>query len=254
MRNALTIARKELSVYFTTPWAYVVLTAMSVASAYAFIESIEGFKQAQERGQTGNLTDGVVGPMVGFVLFLMLFAAPILAMRLFSEEKRLKTFELLMTTPVRPIEIVIGKFIGGFGTAAAAVGVTLIFPIVLSFFGASESGRALEWSTVGLMYLATLLFAATCIAISMFISSLTQSQMLAAFLSLILLVFWWLLTFAAMRAEEPMRSFLQHLTAQQHILGMFRGALDLESIIFFVSMILISGLLTHRAVEAQRWT
>src|SRR5438874_167374 len=121
MRNILAIARKELGLYFTTVWAYVVFAVMALISAFFFIAYLAQFKQVHELAQQftwakappdwamfKNLTDGVIVPLVGSVLIIILFTTPILAMRLFPEEYRHKTFELLMTTPVRPIEIVLG--------------------------------------------------------------------------------------------------------------------------------------------------
>ncbi|HEX5975059.1 MAG TPA: hypothetical protein VFY57_07875, partial [Rubrobacteraceae bacterium] len=114
MRTALAIARKELSIYFTTPWAYVVFTAIVAISSFFFMGLLQTFQQVQEAAQSvgwsqlpaesaayRNLTDGVIVQLWGVLLILTLFVAPFLSMRLFAEEKRNKTFELLMTTPVR---------------------------------------------------------------------------------------------------------------------------------------------------------
>src|SRR5687768_6899029 len=121
MRNALAIARKELTIYFTTPWAYLVFTAMLFITSFFFITLLQGLKQVQEMArQAGwnrlpqemhnfkNLTDGVVIQLWSVIQIVTLFVAPCLSMRLFAEEKRQKTFELLMTAPVKPHEIVIG--------------------------------------------------------------------------------------------------------------------------------------------------
>jgi ABC-2 type transport system permease protein len=201
-----------------------------------------------------NLTDGVAVQMWGVVLIITLFVAPFLSMRLFAEEKRHKTFELLMTVPVRPIEIVLGKYFGGLAVISATLGLTIVYPIILAVFGASESGSALEWSTVALGYGGLLLWGATCIAIGMFISSLTESQMLAAFLTFAVLLPWMLLKGLAQSAEEPYRSIAAHLSFDAQLENLLKGVLDLKAVVFFVSIIFLSILFTHRAVEAQRWT
>ncbi len=267
MRNSLAIARKELSIYFTTPWAYVVFTAMAFISSFFFITMLEQFRQAQEMARQfswarmppdaapyKNLTDGVVVQLWGVVLVVTLFVAPFLSMRLFAEEKRNKTFELLMTTPIRPIEIVLGKFLGGLGVISATLGLTIAYPLILSFFGASESGSALEWSTVLLGFGGCLLFGATCMAIGMFISALTDSQMLAAILTFVVLLPWMLLKGAAQTAEEPLRSIVTYLSFDTQLQSLMKGVLDLKALVFFFSIIALSILFTHRAVEAQRWT
>lgn len=266
MRNALAIAKKELSIYFTTPWAYVVFTAMAGLSAFFFLAGLDVFKQVQEMARAWswarlppdyadykNLTDGVVVRLWGIVMVITLFVAPFLSMRLFAEERRQKTFELLMTAPVRPIEIVLGKYLGGLGIISATLGLTIVFPLILTLFGSSESGSAVEWSTVLLGYAGLLLWGATCIAVGMFLSALTESQMLAAFLTFAVLLPWLLLKGVAQSTEEPLRSILTHLSFDAQLQGMLRGVFDLKTAVFFLSVILFALLLTHRTVEAQRW-
>jgi len=200
-----------------------------------------------------NLTDGVMVPFWSTVMIITLFVVPFLSMRLFAEEKRNKTFELLMTAPVRPLDIVLGKYLGGLGIITATLGLTILFPGLLSVFGQSESGSALEWSTVLLGYGGLLLWGATCMAIGMFISSLTESQMVAALLTFAVLLPWMLLRGLAQAAEEPVRSFINYLSFDAQLAGMLRGVLDMKALVFFVSVIFFSLLLSHRTVEAQRW-
>jgi ABC-2 type transport system permease protein len=266
MRTALAIARKELSIYFTTPWAYAVFTAVVAISSFFFMGLLQAFQDVQETARAvgwsqlppdsaayRNLTDGVVVQLWGVILIITLFVAPFLSMRLFAEEKRNKTFELLMTTPVRPIELVLGKYLGGLGIISAALGLTIVFPLILSAFGASSSGVVLEWPTVLLGYGAVLLWGATCMAVGMFISSLTESQMVAALLTFVVLLPWMLLQGLAQGAQEPLRSFITYLSFDAQLTNLLKGVLDLKALVFFFSVILFSLLLTHRTVEAQRW-
>jgi ABC-2 type transport system permease protein len=186
-------------------------------------------------------------------MIITLFVAPFLSMRLFAEERRQKTFELLMTAPTRPFEIVLGKYLGGLGVVTATLGLTILFPIILAMFGASESGSAIEWPTTLLGYGGLLLWGATCIAVGMFFSAITESQMLAALLTFAVLLPWMLLRGWAQAAEEPVRSLLVNLSFDSQLQGMLKGVFDLKAVIFFLSVIAFSMFLTHRAVEAQRW-
>lgn len=270
MRNALAIARKELSIYFTTPWAWVVFTAMAVLSSFFFIQNLGQFAQAQEMAKAmtwakvlqyypgaeafKNLTDGVLVPLVNVLLVIMLFMAPFLSMRLFSEERKQRTMELLMTAPIRTSEIVLGKYLGGLGVVTATLSVTMIYPCILAFFGASESGTALEWSTVLLGYGALWLFGATCMGIGMLMSSLTESQMLAAVLTFAVLLPWLFLQSVGMRAEEPYRSTINYISFSTQLENMMKGVLDLKAIVFFATIIIFTLFATHRTVESQRWT
>jgi ABC-2 type transport system permease protein len=266
MRVALAIARKELSIYFTTPWAYVVLTAVVAISSFFFMGLLQTFQQVQDKAQElgwsqlppdhgvyRNLTDGVVVQLWGVLTIITLFVAPFLSMRLFAEEKRNKTFELLMTTPVRPVELVLGKYLGGLGIISAALGLTLLFPLIISAFGTSASGTVLEWPTVLLGYAGVLLWGATCMAVGMFISSLTESQMVASLLTFAVLLPWMLMRSLAQDVEEPLRSFIGYLAFDAQLQNLLQGVLDLKALVFFLSVILFSLLLTHRTVEAQRW-
>ncbi|AKJ02396.1 ABC-2 type transport system permease protein [Archangium gephyra] len=263
MRTALAIARKELSIYFTTPWAYAVFTAMLAVSSFFFVNSLYDFQRAQEMARTygwdripqefRNLTDGVMVPFWSTVVMITLFVVPFLSMRLFAEEKRNKTFELLMTAPVRPVEIVLGKYLGGLGIITTTLGLTIFFPVLLTVFGQADSGSALEWGTVLLGYGGLLLWGATCMAVGMFISSLTESQMVAALVTFAVLLPWMLLQGLAQATEEPVRSFINYLSFGAQLQGLMRGVLDLKALVFFFSVIFFSLLLSHRTVEAQRW-
>lgn len=267
MRNVLAIARKELTIYFTTPWAWLVFMAMAFVSGVFFVASLSNFKQVQEAAkalswqQLGpelsvykNLTDGVVVQLWGIVVIITLFVAPFLSMRLFAEERRQKTFELLMTSPVRPIEIVLGKYLGAVGIIATTLGITIVYPVLLSLFGSSESGSALEWSTVGLGYFALLLWGCTCMAIGMFISALTDSQMVAAFFTFVVLLPWMLLKGLAQQTEGPMRAVVNYLSFDSQMQNLLKGVFDPKALVFFASVIAVQLVLTHRAIEAQRWT
>ncbi|MFZ5444331.1 MAG: ABC transporter permease [Myxococcota bacterium] len=268
MRTIFAITRKELTSYLTTPWAWVVFTAVAFLSSIFFIALMVSFKQVHEVAREvggwsqlppdyqafRNLTDGVMVNLWGTLLVLTLFVAPFLSMRLFAEERRNKTFELLMTTPIRPMEIVLGKYLGALGVVVCTLGVTIVFPIILSVLGSSESGSALEWRTVLLGYFALLLWGATNMAIGMFISSMTESQMVAALVSFGVALGWMLLKQIAPGADEPFRSVLNYLAFDTQLQNLIKGVLDLKPLVFFGSVIAFFLLLTHRSIEAQRWT
>lgn len=266
MRTIFAIARKELGIYFTTPWAWVVLAAMMGVASFFFVAMLAQFQRVHELAQQfgwqalgpgaaayRNLTDGVVTQLWGVVMLITLFVAPFLSMRLFAEERRQKTFELLMTTPVRPWEIVLGKYLGGVGVIFATLGVTIVFPVVLAIFGTGQSGSAVEWSTVLLGFGGLLVWGATCMALGMFISSLTESQMVAAFLSFAVLLPWMLLKGLAQSAEEPWRSVVSYLSFDHQLQPLMSGMLDVKALVFFASVIGLSMFLTQRRVEAFRW-
>lgn len=264
MRNVLAIARKELTLYFTTPWAWLVLTAMAFFGSVSFMSLLGQFQMAHEaaksQGWQGipaeykNLTDGVIVPLWGIQIIVTVFAGPILSMGLLSEEYRRKTFELLMTTPVRAIEIVLGKYAGGLGMIITTLSVTLVYPLILTVFGSSESGQALEWSTVLLGYGGVLLLGATSVALCLFISSLTESQLVSVFVGVAILLVWLLVGSATRGLDEPLRSAVTYITIDTQLQQLLKGVLDPKPIVFFGSAIAFFLMLTWRAVEAKRWT
>jgi ABC-2 type transport system permease protein len=267
MRNTLAIARRELSAYFLSPWAWGVFAGMTVICGFFFIGLLSAFQRAHQKALVlgwermgpeeqafKNLTDGVVINLFGVVLVITLFVTPILSARLFADERRHKTMDLLMSTPVRPIEIVLGKYLGALGIITATVGVTIIYPIILGIYGASETGNTLEWSTVLLGYLCLLLWGATCMGIGMFISSLTESTVFAGVLTLAVLLPWWLIQMVLLQSPEPWRSIGTYVSFETQLATMMRGAIDLKAIVFFTSIAFLTCLFTHRSVEAQRWT
>jgi ABC-2 type transport system permease protein len=266
MRTALAIAKKELSIYFTTPWAYVVFTAMVGISSFFFISALQGFAHVQEMARVytwarlprewqeyRNLTDGVVVPLWRIVLIITTFVAPLLSMGLFAREKRQRTFELLMTAPVRPWEIVLGKYLGGLGIITATLGTTLFFPIILAMFGASESGQALEWQTVLLGWGGLVLWGACCMVVGMFLSALTESEMLAAVITFIVMLMWMLVRGLAEAVDEPLKSLINYISFDAQLDPLMKGMLEPKALVFLFSVIAFSLLLTNRAVEAQRW-
>jgi len=266
MRNALAIAKKELSIYFTTPLAYGVTTGMVLVSAFFFMGLLQTFVQMQEiaRAYTWarmppdyamykNLTDGVIIPLWGIAIILTVLAAPLLSMGLFAKEKRERTFELLMTTPIRPWELVAGKYLGGLGVTAVTLGSTILFPVILGAFGSSESGQALEWQTVALGFAGLMLLGALSVAVTMLVSSFTQTELLAAFIGIVAMLVWLLLRGAAQSSEDPLRSIVGYVSLDGHLQSMMRGVLELKGLVLFASSIAFLLFLTHRKIESERW-
>ena len=135
-----------------------------------------------------------------------------------------------------------------------SLGVTIVFPVILALIGHGESGSSLEWSTVMLGYGGLLLWGAANLAIGMFISSLTESQMVSALVSFAIAMGWMLVKSVAPNADEPLRSILSYLSFDSQLQNLLKGVLDLRPLVFFSSIIVLFLMLTHRSVEAQRWT
>ncbi len=264
MRNILAIARKELNVYFTTPIAYVVFCGMTFIASYLFLNDLQNFAQLSmmatqmpDRMDPSklNLTDVVMVPLLVKCGFVLILVVPFLSMRLMADEKKQRTFELLMTAPVRPIEIVFGKYLGGAIVLVITVGLTMTYPLVLAHYGASAgSGSAIEWPTVLAGYLGLTLFACAYMSLGLFISSLTESQVVAAIISLVVMLVLWLLSLAGSSVDNASaKEVLNYCCSSQHLIGFVRGEIAVKDIVYFASLIALGLFLTQRAVEGQRW-
>lgn len=269
MRTILAIAKKELGIFFTTPVAYAVLCGLTFIASYFFLAFIQNFVQtsllAQQMPQMVdparlNLTDAVATPLVFNCAVIFIFVLPFLSMRLIAEEKRQRTFELLMTTPVRPIEVVLGKYLGGLGVVALSVAALFIYPLVLNHYGAASStdgstSSAVEWATVVTAHLGLLLWGASGMAVGLFVSALTESQVVAALVTFAALLMSWIAGWVAQSAESPVvKELFNQLSASSHLTGFVRGDLALADITYFLSVIVLCLFLTQRAVESERWS
>jgi ABC-2 type transport system permease protein len=262
MRNTLAITKKELTAYFTTPVAYVVFAAMTILGSWFFLSLLGEFqRQSFELARAGqvqvlqqyNLTDMVMVPLVLNLAVVLLISVPFLTMRLLSEEMKQGTMELLLTTPVRPIEIVLGKYLAALAILTVALALTLSYPLLLTAFGTGERSPV-EWPTVLAGYLGLFLLGAGAMSLGLFISSLTQSQIVAAFLTLMILLLTWVVGWKAGDVEGAAREVLLYLSSTQHMVSFARGLLALEDVVYYASYVVLGLFLTHRAVEGQRWT
>jgi ABC-2 type transport system permease protein len=262
MRSVLAIAKKELNVYFTTPVAYVVFVVIAFFSALFFTGSVEWYRQIAARMSLEgpqmmerlNLTEVVVMRLFGSVGILFVFAAPVLSMRLMADEKRGHTFELLMTAPVRPIEIVFGKYLAALAVMTISIALVGMFPAVLSFFARGvQGGSAVEWQTVGTGLLGLFLLGAMAMAVGLFVSSLTESQAVAALGSFITLITLWLATIFTIGGQGPLTELAQGMSASEHLMPFLQGRIELKDILYYVSFIALGLWLTDRVIEGSRW-
>jgi len=263
MRNALAIAKKELYLYFTTPIAYVVFFATSFIGAFFFLSLASEFQrrsiqfmsfQAPELLARLNLTDMVAAPLILNMGVILIFVVPFLTMRLLAEERRQRTMELLMTAPIRSSEIVFGKYLAALGVLAVLIGITALFPALLDTYGTGATGgAAVEWQTVFAALAGLFLCGAAFVAVGLFVSALTESQVVAALITFLVLLLTWVVGWKAADAEGVWKDVLVHLSSVGHLVSFARGVVDLKDLVYFLSIAVLGLFLTHRAVEARRW-
>jgi ABC-2 type transport system permease protein len=262
MRGALAIARKDLVVAFTTPLAWVAFVLVAFLAALYFNSYLGWYvSQVMQGVQLGspelaaraNPTDMVVAPGLGSLGVFLMLSSPLLTMRLLAEEKGRRTFELLMTAPIRPAAIVVGKFLAALGLVAVILAIGGIFPAVLAFVGRGQAVPAVEWQTVATCFAGLLLLGAMCQAIGLLVSALTDSMAVAALVSFIVMLLLLLLPRAALSAQGALREAVAVLSTPEHMASFLEGRLDLRDVLYFLSLTFLGLYLTERVIEGHRW-
>jgi ABC-2 type transport system permease protein len=264
MRNILAIAGKDARVYLTTWTSYILFGGFVLITAFFFAVLVGQYQmmslQSMQTQQPWmleqmNLTDLVMGNIFRNISVFFLFLLPILTMRLIAEERKGKTLELLMTAPVRPIEIVLGKYLAAVAIMAIMLGLTLVFPLLLQIYGGTaHAGQGpLDWSTILVGYLGMFLLGAAFLAIGLFASSVTESQIVAVIVSFALLLIFFVIGYSSASGEGFWRSALEYVSITNHLENFIRGIIKLQSIVYYLSLVFVGLFLSYRVVEAQRW-
>jgi ABC-2 type transport system permease protein len=257
MRNILAIVERELRAYFNSPIAYVVLTIFVFLSGIFFRSilaqvmqmALISQMQAQQIGprpmdMPGMISRGFLSTMSVILLFIM----PMLTMALFSEEKKRGTIELLLTAPLTDLQVVLGKFFAA-GAFYLILLVSTWIPMgVLYLYGSPASGPILT------AYLGLLLYGLAILAIGLFISTLTENQIIAAVLSFGTIMVLWLVDVVGQNAESSWnKSLLAYLSILSHLDDFMKGILSTSHVIFYVSLMLGALFLTYRSIDSLRW-
>ncbi len=234
MRNILTIALKELRGYFISPIAYVVGFGFLLIMGFLFSVILINSRSADLRGVFANM---------GVILLLI---APVLSMRLLSEEYRTGTVELLLTFPVREYEVVVGKFLGALAFFAALLVPTLYYPFVLFVYGNPDFGPILSG------YLGVILLAMAFLSAGMLTSAATQNQIVAAVLGFGLTVLLWLFGNLSGILPERVSGIVSYMSVVDHYSDFSRGVIDLRNVVYFISLTVFFLFTTTRVVESKR--
>lgn len=257
MRNIIAIVERELRAYFSSPIAYVVLTIFVFLSGIFFRSilaqvmqmGLMSQMQAQQLGprpmdMPGMISRGFLSTMSVILLFIM----PMLTMGLFSEEKKRGTIELLLTAPLTDLEVVLGKFFAAAAFYVILLVSTWIPMAILYLYGSPASGPILT------AYLGLLLYGLSILAVGLFISTLTENQIIAAVLSFGTIMVLWLVDVVAQNTESPTgKGVLTYLSILSHLDDFMKGVLSSSHIIFYVSLMITALFLTYRSIDSLRW-
>src|SRR5687767_6605107 len=254
MSNILAIAHKELKGYFASPVAYVVIGFSAILFGWFFINLLYYFDRTQMQAgsgfqgpQTVNVNEIMISPLFLNVSVILLFTLPLITMRTYAEEKRSGTIELLLTSPLTDLQIVIGKFLGGMVLYISMLAVTLVHMAFLFAYGNPE------WRPIATGYLGLLLMGGCFLSLGLFVSSLTRNQIIAGMVTFAVFLMFWVINWIATFMDPTPQAVLNYLSITEHLNDFARGVIDTKHLVYYLSFIAFSLFLTVRAVDSERW-
>ncbi|MDH4196325.1 MAG: ABC transporter permease subunit [Candidatus Aminicenantes bacterium] len=254
MNNIWSIAKRELRAYFSSPIAYVAVAVFLLLVGFFFYSLVWWFNsQAMQMSQNPyyaqqiNINQMVFSPLFHNMSIILLLMIPLLTMRLFAEEKKIGTEELLYTSPVSIVQIILGKYLASLLVLGLMLVLTWILAAFVFAFGNPEVAPLLNG------YLGLFLMGAGFIAVGIFFSSLTENQIVAAVLTFGALLLFWVLSWAASSASGLWKGTLEYLSFFQHFDDMTRGILDTKDLVYYLSFTFFGLFLTHAVIQSRRW-
>ena len=253
MRNVIVIFKKEMKSYFASPIAYLLLTIFAVIFGFFFYSATRFFvlqgmqMQMMGRGMPMDVNEYVIRPLLTNASVIGLFLIPMITMRLYAEEKRSGTIELLMTSPVRDLEIVLGKWLSALVLYAAILGISGVNMALLFAFGRPD------WKPILVGYLGLLLQGGCLLAVGIFISTLTRNQIIAGGATFAVCLMLWVLDWVSAYDQSAWGKIVSYLSVVTHFEPFSKGVIDSKDVIFYLSMIFFGLFLTARSVESLRW-
>jgi ABC-2 type transport system permease protein len=241
------IYKRELRAYFQNPSVYVALAIFLAVSGWFVFSGLSWFvrvcmdrrMQMQMGMGSINFTEFVVKDTFGIISFLFLFVIPLLTMRLFAEEKKTGTFELLVTCPVTDWGLVLGKYLAALTIVVAFLIVSLVFPVIFSRLGDPDLGLLL----VGMAY----------VAFGTFASTLTENQIIAGVVTFFGLLAFYLIGDMGIGGMGTLSRVFEALSIRQHSDNLIRGKILIEDITYFVAFAVGFLFLANHVLESRRW-
>lgn len=256
VRSILLIAKKEFKGFVTSPIYYVILFFIAAILSYLFPLQLTVFSnmlasyvmQPTMTIQQVNIHYAVFLRMLSQLNLLLIFVVPALTMKMIAEEKKLRSFDLLLTSPVRSYEIVLGKYLGSMGAVAGIMLLGFAYPISARILA------SFSWGPLLIAFGGVFLLAAVYGAMGMFCSSLTETSLLAFIMSVVLNIGIWFLGMSVeVIDDQALRNVFEHVSLNTHLATLVEGTIRTGGIIFLVSVIGFFLFVCERMVESNRW-
>jgi ABC-2 type transport system permease protein len=237
MHNIMTIYKKELRSFFTSPMAYIFLVVFTLVNGYFFTNTFFLYNQSDMRA------------LFGIVPLVYLFFIPAVSMGLISREKSLGTIEIISTLPVRERDIVLGKYLAGFTLILVALLTTAVHYITLY-----NVGTTVDHGAVFTGYLGLALLGGVYTSVGIFASSLTENQVIAFIVGIAIVLAFFLMDKLLFFVPASMAGIIQYLSTEFHLSNISRGVIDTRNLIYFGSVIGFFLSMTTRVLESRKWS
>lgn len=239
MKNILAICTKELYTYFVSPIAYFVIIVFTALSGFIFSNWLIAF--------SGESSSAVVMQVVfGNLAIILLFFTPVLTMKLFAEERKSGTIELLLTSPITDGQVVMGKFLASWILLLIMLGLTLLFPFLTSRFGPLDIGVLLSG------YLGLILISSCFIAFGLLMSSMSKNQIVAALTSFGFFLILWVIGMLSNKSGL-FGKMLGYLSFLDHYNDFARGVIKLNDVVYYLSFVIVCLFATFKSIESSKW-
>lgn len=256
MRGIYVIFKKELAGYFLSPLFYFISFLMTTLLSVMFAISLDRFNYTATNAmmqigtsmQQQNIHYAVFLPHLSLVNLMMIFLVPALCMRLLAEEKKVRTFDLLLTSPVTSLSIVLGKYLATLVTIFGLLVVAMIYPVITSHM------VSFSWTPTVIAALGIFLVSAVYAAMNLFASSLTDNGLIAFVLSIVFnLAIWFVGALNESFDDTGAKKILEHLSINTHLAGLIEGTIRTSGLVFIFSLIFLFCFLSERVIESSRW-
>ncbi len=258
MKKTIAIFEKELKSFFYSPMAYVVIAVFTALAGVFFYLYLSNFVEAafmdqirsqqyRQMPQKFNVNLMLIRPYFWNIALISIFTLPAITMRLFSEEKKQGTLELLYTTPVSSVQIILGKFFAGLAFYAVLLIPTILFQTLLFTYGNPELLPVIS-GYIGLLFLGSAF-----ISVGLFISTLTENQIIAAIGGFALSLFLWVVGWGASYAGPTLAPVLEYISIVNHFEDFAQGVIDSTHVAYYVIFSFVGIYLSLKSIESVKW-
>lgn len=252
MKKIFVIASRDFKSLVMSPLFMIVAGICTVLWSFIYLRAIGDFAQrlqmAQMQGSGAmNIYEGLFFSLISIVHLILIVAVPMLTMRLLSEEKKTRTFDLLLTSPITSTDIAVGKFLAGLGAASVLLLLSFAYPLMTRLV------TEFNWMMLFTSYLGLFLLLGVYVAVGLFASSLTESAFLAVVLAIVVNFTLWFLGQGGDAGDSVVMQIINKISVAENFSVFVKGTFRISALVFFLTFISFFVFLAERVVESTRW-